>query len=67
MRDSGAPAGATRWQFLSDCDMHDREPLTPSCVQFTIVHECWHQRLHPSWNTAGLSEPPRLIAKLKEH
>lgn len=38
MRDSGAPADATHWDFVSNCDLKGAETNTRPCVQFTILH-----------------------------
>jgi hypothetical protein len=35
MRDSGAPASATKW-VLSDCDLKDPAPPVPLCVKFEV-------------------------------
>jgi hypothetical protein len=35
MRDSGAPASATKW-VLSDCDLKDPAPPAPLCVKFEV-------------------------------
>jgi hypothetical protein len=38
IRDSGAPANGTRWDFVKDCDLKGAETNTRPCVQFTILH-----------------------------
>lgn len=38
MRDSGAPADTTLWEFHRDCDQMYANADSPSCVDFKIVH-----------------------------
>jgi hypothetical protein len=38
IRDSGAPADGTRWDFVKNCDLKGAETNARPCVQFTILH-----------------------------
>jgi hypothetical protein len=64
MRDSGAPANATRWDFVPTCDLKGADASTPPCVQFTILHGNAAVRGLIQVGTQGegmTAEPPLLL------